>query len=308
MRSLSSAIPASSVSCLLVLVCTASTLHAQIPQVVKGPYKHGADSARQADVPQGKVTQFTFESSKIYPETKRRYSVYIPAQYDPSKPAALMVFQDGHAYEAEKADFRVPIVFDNLIHKKEMPVTVAVMVDPGFKGELPPARGWNPAPQNRSVEYDTVSDDYARFLIEELLPVIEAKVNLTKNPDLRAICGMSSGGICAFGVGWHRPDSFRKIMSHIGSFTDIRGGYVYAPWARKEKKPLRVFLQDGANDLNNQFGSWPLANCTLANSLEFAKYDYQFVYGDGEHNGFHGGTLFPDSLRWLWRGWQDQQP
>ncbi len=291
-----------------MLLSTASTLFAQIPPVVKGPYKHGPDSTRKPGVPQGKVTQFTFEASKVYPDTKRRYSVYIPAQYDPSRPAALMVFQDGHAYEAEKADFRVPIVFDNLIHKKEMPVTVAVMIDPGHKGELPPARGWNPTPQNRSVEYDTVSDAYAKFLSDELLPVIEAKVNISKNPELRAICGMSSGGICAFGVGWHRPDSFRKIMSHIGSFTDIRGGYVYAPWARKEKKPLRVFLQDGANDLNNQFGSWPLANCTLANSLEFAKYDYKFVYGDGEHNGFHGGTIFPDSLRWLWRGWQDQQP
>ncbi len=294
--------------CLLVVVTMTSSLWAQVPPVVPGPYKHGADSARKADVPRGTVTQHTFESSQVFPGTKRHYSVYVPAQYDGSKPAALMVFQDGHAYEGEKGDYRVPIVFDNLIHQQEMPVTIAVMVDPGFKGELPPTRGWNPKPQNRSVEYDTVSDDYARFLIDELLPEVESKVKLTKNPELRAICGMSSGGICAFGVGWHRPDSFRKIMSQIGSFTDIRGGYVYAPWARKEKKPLRVFLQDGSNDLNNQFGSWPLANCTLANSLEFAGYDYQFVYGDGEHNGFHGGTIFPDSLRWLWRGWQDQQP
>ena len=280
-----------------------------VPESYKpGPYKHGPDSSPKTDVPKGKTTQFQFLDSKVFLGTKRHYSVYVPAQYDPKTPAALMVFQDGHAYQGEKGDYRVSTVFDNLIHAKEMPVTIAVMIDPGFKSALPKERGWNPKPENRSVEYDTVSDAYARFLIEELLPEVSSKFNITENPELRAIGGMSSGGICAYGVAWHRPDSFRKVLSQIGSFTDIRGGYVYAPWARKEKKPIRVFLQDGANDLNNQFGSWPLANQTLANSLEFAKYDVKFVYGDGEHNGFHGGTIFPDSLRWLWRGWEEQKP
>ena len=291
----------------LTIAASVATL-AQIPEIVPGPYQHGPDSETQAGVPQGKTTQYTFTDSKVFPGTKRNYSVYVPAQYDKSKPAALMAFQDGHAYQGERGDYRVSTVFDNLIHRGEMPVTVAVMIDPGHTGELPTKRDWNPQPANRSVEYDTVSDAYARFLIEELMPVVESEINLTQNPELRAISGMSSGGICAFGVAWHRPDSFRKVLSQIGSFTDIRGGYVYAPWARKEKKPIRVFLQEGANDLNNQFGSWPLANLTLFNSLEFAGYDAKLVYGDGEHNGYHGGTIFPESLRWLWRDWESQTP
>ncbi len=292
----------------VALCCLTAVGFAEPPKIVPGPYQHGPDSSPQKNVPQGKTTQFEFNDSKVYPGTKRRYSVYIPAQYDQAKPAALMVFQDGHSYEGDKGDFRVSTVFDNLILKKDMPVTVAVMIDPGTTKELPEKRGWSPAPENRSVEYDTVSDAYARFLLEELLPVVEAKVNITKNPELRAICGASSGGICAFGAAWHRPDSFRKVMSQIGSFTDIRGGYVYAPLARKEKKPLRVFLQDGANDLDNKFGNWPLANQTLANSLEFNGYEVKFVYGDGKHSGEHGGTIFPDSLRWLWSGWETHQP
>lgn len=281
---------------------------AGFPEIVPGPYQHGPDSQPQDGVPRGTTTQYQFIDSSVFPDTRRHYSVYVPAQYDARTPAALMVFQDGHAYEGDKGDYRVSTVFDNLIHQKQMPVTIAVMIDPGFKKTLPEKRGWNPKPENRSVEYDSVSDAYARFLIEELLPVVNAKWNITQNSELRAICGMSSGGICAFGVAWHRPDSFRKVMSQIGSFTDIRGGYVYAPMARKEKKPIRVFLQDGANDLNNRFGNWPLANQTLANSLEFAGYEVKFVYGDGEHNGQHGGTIFPDSLRWLWSGWEAQKP
>jgi enterochelin esterase-like enzyme len=292
----------------LLLCLTASLVLAETPEIVPGPYKHGPDSERQEGVPRGTTTQHQFLQSDVFPGTKRHYSIYVPAQYDGKMPAALMVFQDGHAYQGDKGDYRVATVFDNLIHKKEMPVTIAVMIDPGYKSELPEKRGWNPKPENRSFEYDSVSDDYARFLLEEILPVVSKDYKITENPELRAICGMSSGGICAFGVAWHRPDSFRKVMSQIGSFTDIRGGYVYAPWVRKESKPIRVFLQDGANDLNNKFGSWPLANQTLANSLDYAKYDYKFVYGDGEHNGYHGGTIFPDALRWLWRGWEEQTP
>ncbi|MGV3484510.1 MAG: alpha/beta hydrolase [Planctomycetaceae bacterium] len=300
--------PLTSIALLFALAVGVTTAGAATPEVVPGPYMHGPDSSPQEGVPRGKVSQFELTDSKVFPGTKRRYSVYVPAQYDSKTPAALMVFQDGHAYESGNGDFRVATVFDNLIHQQEMPVTIAVMIDPGHRKDLPEKRGWNPRPENRSVEYDTVSDDYAKFLLEDVLPVIEADLNITKNPELRAICGMSSGGICAFGVAWHRPDSFRKVMSHIGSFTDIRGGYVYAPMARKEKKPIRVFLQDGSNDLDNQFGNWPLANQTLANSLEFAKYEVKFVYGDGEHNGLHGGTIFPDSLRWLWSGWEEQKP
>jgi len=282
---------------------------ADLPEIVPGPYHHGPDSSPIDGVPQGKVTEYELLDSAVYPGTKRRYSVYVPAQYDGSQPAALMVFQDGHAYVGPGGAFRATTVFDNLIHRGEMPITIGVFVDPGTKGELSEKRGWNPRPTNRAIEYDTVSDDYARFLLEDLLPVATKGLQVTENPELRAICGMSSGGICAFSVAWFRPDSFRKVVSHIGSFVDIRGGHVYPALVRKaENKPLRVFLQEGANDLDNQHGNWPLANLQMANSLAFKKYDYTFVYGDGEHNGRHGGAIFPDTLRWLWRGWSEEQP
>ena len=269
-------------------------------------YTHGPDS-KPRDVPHGKVTQFDPLESKVFPGTKRRFSVYVPAQYDAGKPAALMVFQDGHAFQGTSGDFRLPVVFDNLIAKGDMPATIAVMVDPGSHKELPEMRGWNPTPTNRAVEYDSVNGDYAEFVITELMPVVEAQYNITKNPELRAICGNSSGGIAAFGVAWHRPDSFRKVLSHIGSFVNIRGGHNYEAMIRKtEKKPLRVFLQDGSGDLDNVHGNWPLANQEMSASLKFKEYDHKFVYGTEAHNGKHGGAIFPDSLRWLWRGWQDE--
>jgi enterochelin esterase family protein len=272
-------------------------------------YTHGPDSERREDVPRGEVTQHVWLDSKVYPGTKRRYSVYVPAQYDGETPAALMVFQDGHAFEKPAGDFRVPVVFDNLIAQGEMPVTIAVMIDPGHRGELPEKRGWRPRPENRSVEYDTLSDDYATFLLTEILPEVEEQYRITENPELRAICGNSSGGICAFTVAWHRPDQFRKVLSHIGSFVNIRGGHHYPAMIRKtEPKPLRVFLQDGENDLDNQHGNWPLANQQMGKALEFAGYDYKLVFGTGAHNGNHGGAIFPDSLRWLWRDWKEQTP
>ncbi|WP_235034134.1 alpha/beta hydrolase [Roseiconus lacunae] len=272
-------------------------------------YVHGPDSQPDDAVPRGKVTQHVWLDSKVYPGTKRRYSVYVPAQYDGDTPAALMVFQDGHAFEGRAGDFRLPVVFDNLIAKGDMPVTIAVMVDPGYRSELPEKRGWRPRPENRSVEYDSMNGDYAEFLLTEILPAVEKDFAITSNPELRAICGNSSGGICAFSVAWHRPDQFRKVLSHIGSFVNIRGGHHYPAMIRKtEPKPIRVFLQDGENDLDNSHGNWPLANKQMAKALEFAGYDYKLVIGTGAHNGNHGGAIFPDSLRWLWRGWKEQQP
>jgi enterochelin esterase-like enzyme len=272
-------------------------------------YVHGPDSMPNDRVPHGTVTQHEWLTSKVFPDTQRRYSVYVPAQYDGSKPAALMVFQDGHAFEGPGGDFRVPVVFDNLIAKGDMPITIAVMIDPGHKGELPEKRGWKPAPSNRSFEYDSVSGDYAEFLMTEILPEVSKTYSITTNPELRAVCGNSSGGICSFSVAWYRPDAFRKVLSHIGSFVDLRGGHNYPPMIRKtEKKPLRVLLQDGENDLDNQFGNWPLANQQMAKALAFKGYDYKFVYGTEAHNGIHGGAIFPESLRWLWQGWKDQQP
>jgi len=268
-------------------------------------YVLGPDSTTRAPgVPTGRIESFTFDDSKVFPETRRAGWVYIPAQYDASKPASLIVFQDGHAYVSTNGQQRVPIVLDNLIARGDLPPTVAVFINPGHRGDDGPAAdGWGNR-NNRSFEYDSLGGAYAKFLIEELLPFVTNRyqINLSADPAQRAIAGMSSGGICAFTVAWERPDQFGKVLSQIGSFTNIRGGHAYPALLRKtERKPVRVFLQDGSNDLNNLHGNWPLANQEMASALAFAGYDFQFVFGDGGHNGKHGGAILPDSLRWLWR-------
>lgn len=261
-------------------------------------YVLGPDSQVQEGVPKGKITQQKFES-KIFPGTVRDLWVYVPAQYDGKQPACVMVFQDGGGYQAATGSFRAPVVFDNLIHKGQMPVTIGIFLSPGtIPAALPGAKPRS----NRSFEYDSLGDQYARFLLEEVLPAVAKTHTLTDDPDRRAICGISSGGICAWTVAWERPDAFRKVLSHVGSFTNIRGGHVYPALIRKtERKPIRVFLQDGSGDLDNLHGSWPLANQEMAAALKFAGYDYRFEFGDGGHNGKHGGAILPDSLRWLWK-------
>lgn len=286
------------------LILAASFLAVAGPLRAADDYKHGADSERHEGVPQGKVEKYHWKS-QVFPGTQRDYWVYVPAQYQADKPACVMVFQDGEAYVKEPGDFRTPIVFDNLIHKAEMPVTIGIFINPGV---IPAAKPGEESRKNRSFEYDTLSDQYARFLLEEILPEVGKKYRLTTDPGGRAICGISSGGICAFTVAWERPDAFRKVLSHVGSFTNIRGGHVYPALIRKtEPKPIKVFLQDGSGDLDNLHGNWPLANQEMAAALKFAKYDYEFVYGDGGHNGKHGGAILPDSLRWLWKDYQAPQ-
>lgn len=264
-----------------------------------GLYDYLPDSFRQPDVPQGEVTRHVWRSS-IFEGTIREYWVYTPAQYDASKPACVMVFQDGGGAIKDDGAYRVPIVFDNLIHKGEMPVTVGIFINPGHLGdELPDGKSTK---SNRSFEYDSLGDQYTRFLLEEILPEVEKTHNLTDAPERRAIAGSSSGGICAFTVAWERPDKFRKVVSHIGSFVDLRGGHVYPFVIRKaERKPIRVFLQDGKNDLNKEPGDWWLSNLQMESALELKEYDYKFVGGEGRHSGLHGGTILPETLRWLWR-------
>ncbi len=290
----------------LLVLSLAAIAFSQEPNVEKR-YPLSTDSFPHKGVPQGTVTEHIWEQSTVYPGTIRRYYIYVPAQYKPEIPAALMVFQDGHTYLKEDGDFRVPTVFDNLIASKDIPVTIGVFVDPGhLNADLPPEPGWRPRPANRSVEYDTLSDTYATFLLEEIIAAVRKDYNITNDPEGHAICGISSGGICAFTVAWERPDQFRKVLSHIGSFTNIRGGHNYPALIRKgsEKKPLRVFLQDGSNDLDNLHGNWPLGNKQMYAALVFREYDVEFVYGEGAHNGNHGGAILPDSLRWLWRDYK----
>src|SRR2546421_1403461 len=286
---------------LILFICLSVPLSAD----AANEYKLGPESTeRAAGVPKGRVEKFLFAQSKVFPDTTRDCSLYIPAQYDGSNPAALMVFQDGGGYVSETGGQRVPIVFDNLIARGEMPVTIGIFINPSNRNAANSSAAGVNNRSNRSFEYDSLGDAYAKFLLNELLPFVTEKfgVKLTDDPDLRAICGMSSGAICAFTVAWERPDSFRKVLSQIGSFTNIRGGNVYPSWIRKtERKPLRVFLQDGSNDLNNLHGNWPLANQEMASALAFMGYDHQFVLGTGSHSGQHGGAILPETLRWLWR-------
>ncbi|WP_406698191.1 alpha/beta hydrolase-fold protein [Singulisphaera sp. Ch08] len=263
-------------------------------------YSTHPDSLAKSDVPRGKLTQQPAWKSKIFDGTSRDWWVYVPAQYKDDTPACVMIFQDGGGYR----EF-VPTVFDNLIASGAMPVTVAILINPG-SGPGEQGRG------QRSVEYDTLSDRYSRFLLEEILPEVEKTVKLRHDPESRAISGASSGGICAWTVAWERPDEFRKVLSWVGSFTNIasgksgrEGGHNYEAMIRKtDKKPIRVLLQDGSNDLDNANGNWPLANQQMAKSLKFKDYDYEFVYGQGFHSNKHGRAILPDSLRWLWRGYK----
>jgi enterochelin esterase-like enzyme len=260
-------------------------------------YKLGPDSERQAGVPQGIVTQHKW-TSKVFPSTDRDYWIYVPSQYDGKSPACVMVFQDGDGYQGDKGQFRVPIVLDNLIHRKEVPVIIGIFINPG----VVPAQGKGQGRSNRSFEYDTVSPQYATFLEKEILPEVGKDLKLRQDATGRGICGISSGGICAFVAAWERPDMFSKVLSHVGSFTNIQGGDVLPGMIRKtERKPIRVWLQDGSNDLDNLHGSWPLANQSMAASLNFMRYDFRFEFGDGGHNGRQGGATMPEALRWLWR-------
>jgi sugar lactone lactonase YvrE/enterochelin esterase-like enzyme len=262
-----------------------------------------ADEPKQPAVPKGEVTKYTFDKSKIFPGTVRTYWVYVPKQYDPAKPACLYVNQDG-------VQFNAPAVFDKLIHAKEMPVTIGVFVTPG----VVPAVSKNALPRfNRSYEYDGLGDAYARFLLNELLPDVEKKktadgrpIRLSKDGNDRAIAGASSGAICAFTAAWERPDSFRRVFSAVGTYVGLRGGNVYPTLIRKvEPKPLRVFLQDGVADLNIYGGDWWMANQEMERALKFAGYEVSHDWGDGGHNGKHATIIFPDAMRWLWKGWPE---
>ena len=286
-------------TCLLVPFCVCSFIAAD--ENPDAQYKPGTDAQRQEGVPQGVVTKHVFES-KVFEKTTREYYVYVPKQYDGIQPAAVMVFQDGHAYVSETGQVRATIVLDNLIHRGELPVIVGVFVNPGHKGDEQPENRWRAS--NRSFEYDTLSDQYARFIHEELLPHVSnsMKLNLSSDPKDRTICGASSGGICAFTSAWTHPEWFGNVLSHIGSFTNIRGGHEYPALIRKtERKPIRVYLQDGENDLNNRHGNWWLANLEMDAALRFQEYDMKFVKGTGAHSLAHGGAVFPESLRWIWR-------
>lgn len=265
-------------------------------------YPVSPDSKPQPGVPQGELIKFEFAGSKIFPGTTREVTVYVPRQYDPAKPACVYVNQDGVQWNA-------PTVFDNLIARGELPVIVGVFVRPGVVKAANPEAALDRF--NRSFEYDGLGDAYARFILDEVLPAVAAKstadgraIRLSKSGNDRAIGGSSSGAIAAFTAAWERPDAFTRVFSAIGTYVGLRGGDRYPTLIRKyEPKPLRVFLQDGANDNNIYAGDWWMANQTMERALAFAGYEVNHVWGEGAHSGKHGTALFPEAIRWLWRGW-----
>lgn len=257
------------------------------------PYKYTKDSERQLGVPQGTVTSFDWNNSKVYPGSKRKVYVYVPKQYDGMTPAPLMVFQDGsEPWAYLNGDYRPAIVLDNLIAKKEIPIMIALFIDHSDR---------------RNAEYDAVNPTYGRFVIEEIIPEISKTLKITQDPEGHAAAGESSGGTAAFGMGWFHPDYFHRIMTHSGSFVNYSnpGADTYKDLVRTEPvKPLRVYMNDDSHDINDGPRlNWPVENKALAAALKARGYAYRFTFGDDVHGGFHGAANFPESMRWLWKGY-----
>ncbi len=272
------------------------------------PYHPCPEAFPDASIPAGTVTKHAeWNASRIYADTSRDLFVYTPANHDAARPAALIVFNDGFGYLGRRGSVRATQVLDNLHANGAIEPTVAVFVNPGRPVDAANADRSlmnDAALSQRSFEYDSLTPDYGAFLLEEVLPFVvrEHRITITDDPERRTICGISSGGICAFTVAWQYPQHFRRVLSHCGSFTNIRGGHNYPYLIRTTpRKPIRVYLQSGANDAQTLFGDWPLANKTMASALNYAGYDYRFEFGEGGHSLRHGGALFADSLRWLWR-------
>ncbi len=276
-------------------------------------YLLGPDSLPHEGTPHGKVIGPLTLASQVFTNTTRHYWIYVPAQYDPKTPASLMIFQDGQAFVNTNGDYRIPDVFDNLIYRREMPVTIAVFVNPGHtpQQQESSSTNWGDSINNRGTEYNELNDKYSHLVIDELMPAVEKDYNISKDPDDHAIAGASSGAICAFTVAWQRPDQFHKVISTIGSFTDIRGGHVYPDLIlQNDRKPIRIFLQDGLNDLrgrgrnNSSYNAkrdWHAQNIKMVAALTKKGYDVNYCWGIGTHSNKQGGMMMPEMLRWLWR-------
>jgi gluconolactonase len=272
-------------------------------------YTLGPDSQPQSGVPKGSVAKYELKAGALYPGTPHTYSVYVPAQYDAAKPTPFMIFLDGSAFLSDK--LRVPIVFDNLIAKHDLPPLIGIFVDPGV---LPAVSDQAQNRVERIFEYDSLSDRYSRFLLEDLIPEVAKKYNLSKDPDDRALCGLSTGAVGSFVAAWNRPDQFHRVLSFIGTYVAMKGADALPALIRKtEPKPIRIFLQDGKNDhivpaepYGTYFaGSWPINNQVMFEALESTGYDAKLVMGDGGHDIVQAAAIMPEAVRWLWRGYLD---
>ena len=283
----------------LAFLTSGLTATAQMPEE---KYPIDSASVEHQNVPKGELLKLTFNKSKIFPGTVRDYWIYIPRQYDPKKPACVYVNQDG-------IQFKAPTVFDNLIHQKEMPVTIGVFIQPGRIPAVDAAKAVDRT--NRSFEYDGLGDAYVKFILDELLPEVERQktadgrpVILSKKANDRSIGGSSSGAVCAFTAAWERTDAFSRVFSAIGTYVGFRGAERYPTLIRKyEPKPIRIFLQEGSNDLNNYAGDWWMAGQTMERALSFSGYEVAHSWGTGGHNGNHATAIFPEAMRWLWKGY-----
>jgi enterochelin esterase family protein len=275
-------------------------------------YQLGPDSLPQEGVPTGKLEGPEVLPCEVFPGTQHTYWIYVPAQYDPAVPASLMVFQDGQAFKEEQGPLRAQNVLDNLIFRREIPVMIAVFINPGRRPDQPEPTldNWGDRNTNRPTEYNSLDDRYARVIIDELLPALKQRYNISDDPERRGIGGVSSGAIAAFTVAWERPDQFRKVLSIVGSFTNIRGGHVYPEKVREsEKKPIRVFFQDGRNDNRgrrrggdyDETWDWFLQNVRLVEAMTEKDYDVNYCWGIGLHGSRQGGAMLPEMMRWLWR-------
>ena len=307
-----------------VILGAAAIAFAQQPQPQQSPaappaapspdayYQLGPDSFPRDGVAKGEVRGPYTLPSQAYPGTQHTYWVYVPAQYDPSVAASLMILNDGQAFKNMEGDVRAPNVFDNLIYRREIPIMLAVFINPGRTPEQPEPtpQEWGDKTTNRPTEYNTLDDKYARVIVDELMPALNKDYNISKDPERRGIGGASSGAIAAFTVAWERPNEFRKVLSIVGSFTNLRGGHAYADLVRKtEKKPIRIFLQDGRNDNRgagrdgryDETRDWFLQNVRLMQALTEKGYEVNYTWGIGRHGQKQGGAIFPDMMRWLWR-------
>jgi enterochelin esterase-like enzyme len=315
------------VSLSLVIACVQGLAQVQSPQPTPSPqpsealppgpnpnsqYRLGPDSLPQESVPKGDIRGPYTLASKAYPGTQHTYWVYVPAQYNPSVPTALMVYQDGQAFKDENGDIRAQNVMDNLIYRREIPVMIGVFINPGRTPDQPepsPQTTWGDDTTNRRIEYNSLDDKYARVITEELMPVLYKEYNISKDPEMHGIGGSSSGAIAAFTVAWERPNDFRKVLSNVGSFVDLRGGYVYPERVlASERKPIRIFLCDGRNDhrgtLRGAYDEkmdWFLQNVRLMKALTQKGYDVNYTWGVNLHGQKFGGAIMPDMMRWLWR-------
>jgi enterochelin esterase family protein len=290
----------------------ASPQNPQQPPNSDSHYQLGPDSLRQDGVPRGEVAGPFVLPSEAYPGTQHTYWVYVPAQYDASVPASLMIFNDGQAFKNMEGDARAPNVLDNLIYRREIPVMIAVFINPGRRPDQPEPtpEEWGDRTTNRPTEYNSLDDKYARVIVDELMPALSKAYNIARDPGRHGIGGASSGAIAAFTVAWERPDQFRKVLSIVGSFVNLRGGHAYADLVEKaEKKPIRIFLQDGRNDNRgtgrgdkyDESRDWFLQNVRLMRALTDKGYDVNYSWGIGRHGQKQGGAILPEMMRWLWR-------